>query len=611
MCAPEALAKVAPAQRLDDEFARVKSPGRLALLNLFGERRCSIEAESAAASTDPRWRPTAHPVLPTRAFSSPNEEVAFMSSIEDQLASPRAAPFSNCPRCGLSIRPKARWMAVEHCPRCVARARVAVKMFSSPLPAAELYEEGHAPASRRAGCSHDQSERFKIMSEPPANPSGALTASDSPIRLLPSPRTSGEPLRIAVLAPPWIPVPPQGYGGIEAVVDLLCEALVERGHEVTLFAAPGSRSAARVHPLLNGAHPNEIGSSLYESDYVACAWEQTEWEAERGEGFDVVHDHSGFTALAMADRVDAAVVHTIHGALDRKTAPFYQRHGHKALLVAITRSQADSAPAGVRISRRCSQPHRRRPLAAARTEEGLPAVDRTDGPGQGRAPRDRGGATGGPDAHARRPGAGRAGALLPRVDRAAYRRSAGALRRRGRRGREAGAVRERGRAVDAGSLAGAVRDGDGRGARVRHAGDRVRGGRRDGDRDRRARTACWWPTRPRWPARSTACIQSILGSAERAWPSATTRRSPPAATSGPTARRSVPAVRGASGSGPRLGLPDTGSSLNQRARADEHRRRSTESRARASAHRAGPSPDPAAAAARDRSRRWADDRGAA
>jgi hypothetical protein len=151
ICALEALAKVAPAQRLDDEFARVKSPGRLGLLSLFGERRCSIEAASAAASIDPRWRSPAHPVLPTGAFSSRNEEVAFMSSIEDQVASPRAAPFSNCPRCGLSIRPKARWMVVEHCPRCLARARVAVKMFSSPLRAAELYEEGHAPEADGRG----------------------------------------------------------------------------------------------------------------------------------------------------------------------------------------------------------------------------------------------------------------------------------------------------------------------------------------------------------------------------------------------------------------------------------------------------------------------------
>ena len=69
-------------------------------------------------------------------------------------------------------------------------------------------------------------------------------------------------MRIALLAPPWIPVPPVGYGGIEAVVELLCEALVARGHEVTLFAAPGSRSPARVYPLLDDAHPNEIGSSF-------------------------------------------------------------------------------------------------------------------------------------------------------------------------------------------------------------------------------------------------------------------------------------------------------------------------------------------------------------
>ena len=189
-----------------------------------------------------------------------------------------------------------------------------------------------------------------MRSEHRADPSGAIKASSSPIRLLPTTGVGAEPLRVAVLAPPWIPVPPPGYGGIEAVVDLLCEALVGRGHEVTLFAAPGSRSSARVHPLLEDAHPDEIGSSLYESDHVAGAWKQIDAAVERGRSFDVLHDHSGFTALAMSDRVAVPVVHTIHGPLDRETAPFYQRHGHKATLVAISGSQADSAPAGVRIS---------------------------------------------------------------------------------------------------------------------------------------------------------------------------------------------------------------------------------------------------------------------
>ncbi|HSO99479.1 MAG TPA: glycosyltransferase family 4 protein [Solirubrobacteraceae bacterium] len=182
------------------------------------------------------------------------------------------------------------------------------------------------------------------------DPNGTVKASSSPIRLLPSVGVGAERLRIAVLAPPWIPVPPPGYGGVEAVIDLLCEALVARGHEVTLFAAPGSRSPARVYPLLDDAHPNEFGSSLYESDHVAAAWRQVDLAAERGERFDVLHDHSGFTALAMADRVAVPVVHTVHGTIDGDTARFYRRHGHKALLVALSRAQAQSAPDGVRIA---------------------------------------------------------------------------------------------------------------------------------------------------------------------------------------------------------------------------------------------------------------------
>ena len=164
------------------------------------------------------------------------------------------------------------------------------------------------------------------------------------------------PLRIAMLAPPWIPVPPTGYGGVEAVVSLLCEALVARGHDVTLFAAPGSRSSARVLTLLPTAHPHTIGSALQESDHVAGAFEAIDQAADRGEPFDIVHDHSGFTALAMASRVSAPIVHTLHGPLVGEIAGFYQRHGHKARLVAISQSQRASAPAGVRVAAVVSNP---------------------------------------------------------------------------------------------------------------------------------------------------------------------------------------------------------------------------------------------------------------
>ena len=152
-----------------------------------------------------------------------------------------------------------------------------------------------------------------------------------------------------MLAPPWIPVPPPAYGGTEAVVSVLCDELAARGHNVTLFAAPGLRSAAPVIVPLADPHPDQFGSSLFEADHVAYAYDTVDRLALEGEPFDVVHDHSGFTAVAMADRVSPPAVHTLHAPFDDETRPFYARHGHKAHLVAISRSQLEQAPVGVPV----------------------------------------------------------------------------------------------------------------------------------------------------------------------------------------------------------------------------------------------------------------------
>jgi glycosyltransferase involved in cell wall biosynthesis len=159
----------------------------------------------------------------------------------------------------------------------------------------------------------------------------------------------GRPLRIAMLAPPWIPIPPPGYGGIEAVVALLTEALVARGHDVELFCAPGSRSSATVRPLLDQAYPNSIGRALFEADHVALAFAAIDMAGRRGEPFDVTHDHTGATALAMADRLDVPLVHTVHGPFDNDTGAFYARHGAKGMTVCISHAQARSAPEGASI----------------------------------------------------------------------------------------------------------------------------------------------------------------------------------------------------------------------------------------------------------------------
>lgn len=158
------------------------------------------------------------------------------------------------------------------------------------------------------------------------------------------------PLRIAMLAPPWIPVPPPGYGGIEAVVDLLARELVRRGHEVTLFAAPGSRSEAEVVPLLDRARPDEIERALYEADHVARAFAVVDEARRLGRPYDVLHDHCGFTAFAMADRLLTPVVHTLHGPFIPETAAFYAHHAGKAHVVAISHAQLAQAPPGLKVA---------------------------------------------------------------------------------------------------------------------------------------------------------------------------------------------------------------------------------------------------------------------
>lgn len=148
-----------------------------------------------------------------------------------------------------------------------------------------------------------------------------------------------------MLAPPWMPIPPPAYGGVENVVSLLTDALVTRGHEVVLYCAPGSRSAATTHPLLVAAHPDQIGDAAYEVDHVARALASIEQGEDAGAAFDVIHDHCGWTALAMADRLSIPLVHTVHGSFTPDQFEFYAEHGHKGMLVALSKAQLAQAPA--------------------------------------------------------------------------------------------------------------------------------------------------------------------------------------------------------------------------------------------------------------------------
>jgi len=47
-------------------------------------------------------------------------------------------------------------------------------------------------------------------------------------------------MKIAIVSPVMVPVPPKKYGGIELIVDELARGLAQKGHEVTVFCSGGS-----------------------------------------------------------------------------------------------------------------------------------------------------------------------------------------------------------------------------------------------------------------------------------------------------------------------------------------------------------------------------------
>ena len=102
-------------------------------------------------------------------------------------------------------------------------------------------------------------------------------------------------MRIAEICPPWIAVPPKGYGGIEWVVALMADGLAEAGHDVTLFATGDSQTKARLEYVFEQAP----GSSAI-NDIVLDTTHTLFSLVDAAERFDVLHVHSPFSALAAA-----------------------------------------------------------------------------------------------------------------------------------------------------------------------------------------------------------------------------------------------------------------------------------------------------------------------
>jgi glycosyltransferase involved in cell wall biosynthesis len=147
-------------------------------------------------------------------------------------------------------------------------------------------------------------------------------------------------LRIAVVSPPMLPIPPARYAGTERIVAALVDGLNRRGHHVTLFAPGDSQVDCELVPTV----PESLWATGYRGDlssYLNLSLAKV-WPVVGD--FDVIHSHVDTLGFPFARWSPTPVVSTLHGRLDLAGVPALLDEFHDIPLVAISASQRRWSP---------------------------------------------------------------------------------------------------------------------------------------------------------------------------------------------------------------------------------------------------------------------------
>src|SRR3990172_8443568 len=150
-------------------------------------------------------------------------------------------------------------------------------------------------------------------------------------------------MRIALISPLELRVPPEGYGGTELIVSLLAEELVKRGHQVTLYATGDSVTSAR----LRSVYPHKLrGSGRDKGIWTMINAAACMQEAEQ---FDIIHNHTLFEGFSLANLVKTPVLSTLHGPLSGDWLDLFEHYGgyYNTISRSAKRSMSDKGYVGV------------------------------------------------------------------------------------------------------------------------------------------------------------------------------------------------------------------------------------------------------------------------
>lgn len=145
-------------------------------------------------------------------------------------------------------------------------------------------------------------------------------------------------MHVAIVSTPFVPVPPEGYGGTELVVSALVQGLAAEGHRVTLYATGDSRAPAEIRSRYTvAAWPPEGYREL-----THAAWAIADLQSRRD--VDVVHCHIA-SMLPFADRLDVPLVYTVHHARDAALEDLYDFCRHPRLtMIGVSDRQRELIP---------------------------------------------------------------------------------------------------------------------------------------------------------------------------------------------------------------------------------------------------------------------------
>lgn len=147
-------------------------------------------------------------------------------------------------------------------------------------------------------------------------------------------------MKIAQVAPLYESVPPTAYGGTERVVSYLTEALVQMGHEVTLFASGDSVTSANLVAVV----PRGLRLDPAKPDGLVWHTIMLDMVLKAAPSFDVIHFHSDVLHLPLVGRCPTPCLSTAHGRLDLPDlAPLFRRFPQQPM-VSISASQRGPLP---------------------------------------------------------------------------------------------------------------------------------------------------------------------------------------------------------------------------------------------------------------------------